>query len=488
MNPSLQDLILSSSDPGFEAKLQKLRSQMLEAARLAGPDSEQNRTVVNILRDVAERGDPAVAEYTKRFDSVELEPSQFRIGADELTKAHESLDRSLLASLRKAIANVKAYQEKIFIGRRYASSQLSVVSSRSPTVNCQLSTGNSEGTGIKYVPIRRAGICVPGAAAPLPSTVIMTVVPAQAAGVAEIAVVSPPRYRGSSQLSVPSCQSPTVNCQPTTDNLPAGSIHPVILAVCHELGVTEVYRIGGVQAVGALAFGTQTIAKVDKIVGPGNKWVQSAKKNVAGDYVGIDSIAGPSEVLIIASDQANPAWVAADMLSQAEHGTDSSAIVLTDSPGLAQAILEQLSSQLESLPRAADAAQSLKRFSRIIVVESMEEAIRLANEFAAEHLEVQCGDRSRQIAERITNTGAVFIGPYTPVAVGDYWAGPSHTLPTGSRARFSSALTSNDFVKSISLIEYSAEQLAAAADDIIRLAETEGLDAHARSVKIRRQE
>lgn len=261
----------------------------------------------------------------------------------------------------------------------------------------------------------------------------------------------------------------------------------MILAVCHELGIAEVYRIGGVQAVGALACGTQTIAKVDKIVGPGNKWVQSAKKNVAGDYVGIDSIAGPSEVLVIANDQANPAWVATDMLSQAEHGTDSSAIVLTDAPALAQAILEQLSRQLESLPRAADALQSLTRFSRIIVVGNLDDAIRWANEFATEHLEVQCGDRSRQIAERITNAGAVFIGPYTPVAVGDYWAGPSHTLPTGSRARFSSALTSNDFIKSISLIEYTADQLAAAADDIIRLAATEGLDAHARSVQIRRR-
>jgi histidinol dehydrogenase len=441
MNPSLQNLILSSSDPGFAAGLQKLRAEMLEAARLAGPDSEQNRTVVNILRDVAQRGDPAVAEYTQKFDGVELEPSQFRVAADAMAQAHASLDPDLLASLRKAIANVKAYQEKIFIGCRSEFSQ---------------------GTGIKYVPIRRAGVCVPGAAAPLPSTVIMTVVPAQVAGVPEIAVVSPPRHHG--------------------------SIHPVILAVCHELRVTEVYRLGGVQAVGALAFGTQTIAPVNKIVGPGNKWVQSAKKNVAGDYVGIDSIAGPSEVLVIANDQANPAWVAADMLSQAEHGIDSSAIVLTDVPQLAQAILEQLSRQLESLPRAAEAVQSLQRFSRIIVVRDMDEAVRLANEFAAEHLEVQCGTRSRQVAGKITNAGAVFIGPHTPVAVGDYWAGPSHTLPTGSRARFSSALTSNDFVKSISLIEYTAAQLAAAADDIIRLAQTEGLDAHARSVQLRRDE
>jgi histidinol dehydrogenase len=476
MNPSLQELVLSFSEPGFEARLQRLRLEMLQAARLAGPDSEQNRTVVSILRDVAERGDPAVAKYTKQFDGVELEPSQFRIGTDTLSKAHESLDRSLLASLRKAIANVRAYQEKIFIGREGVRGRGSGVGIPGPF------------TGIKYVPIRRAGVCVPGAAAPLPSTVIMTVVPAQVAGVKEIVVISPPRYQGSWQLSVASSQLSTVNRQLPTENLPACSIHPVILAVCHELGVTEVYRIGGVQAVGALAFGTQTIAKVDKIVGPGNKWVQSAKKNVAGDYVGIDSIAGPSEVLIIANDQANPAWVAADMLSQAEHASDSSALVLTDSPQLARAILEQLSRQLESLPRAADAVQSLQRFSRIIVVASIDDAIQWANEFATEHLEVQCGTLSRQIADKITNAGAVFIGPYTPVAVGDYWAGPSHTLPTGSRARFSSALTSNDFIKSISQIEYTADQLAAAADDIIRLAETEGLDAHARSVQIRRQE
>lgn len=439
MNPSLQDLILSSSEAEFEARLRQFRRQMLQAARLAGPDSEQNRTVASILRDVAERGDPAVAEYTEKFDGVALEPSQSRLEVEELAQAHAALDPNLLASLRRAIANVRAYQEKIFIGRRSEFSQ---------------------STGIRYVPIRRTGVCVPGAAAPLPSTVIMTVVPAQVAGVPEIAVVSPPRYQG--------------------------SIHPIILAVCHELGVDEVYRLGGVQAVGALAFGTQTIARVDKIVGPGNAWVQAAKKAVAGDYVGIDSIAGPSEVLVIANDQANPAWVVADMLSQAEHGIDSSAIVLTDSGPLAQALVEQLRKQLEALPRAGSAAESLQRFSRIIVLSSMEEAIHWANEFATEHLEVQCGTESRAVAEKITNAGAIFIGPYTPVGVGDYWAGPSHTLPTGSRARFSSALTSNDFVKSISLIEYSAEQLAAAADDITRLADVEGLDAHARSVQIRR--
>jgi histidinol dehydrogenase len=460
MGDLLQDILLVSSEPGFEAKLSALRSAMLSAARLAGYDSKENQTVVTILREVAEQGDEAVARYTERFDGVKLRPEQFRITREALEEAHEGLDARLLESLRKAIRNVQAYQEKIFIGSRREFSQ---------------------GTGIRYTPIRRVGVCVPGAAAPLPSTVIMTVVPAQVAGVKEIAIISPPRYPAGVQNEGRDVQSAIRNPQSAI-----GTIHPVILAVCHELGVDEVYRLGGVQAVGAMAHGTQTIAKVDKIVGPGNKWVQAAKKNVAGDYVGIDSIAGPSEVLIIANGQANPAWVAADMLSQAEHGTDSSAVVLTDSQPLARAILEQLRDQLKMLPRATEATQSLARFSRIIVVKDMDKAVALADEFACEHLEVQCGSQSRQVAERITNAGAVFIGPNTPVAVGDYWAGPSHTLPTGTRAKFSSALTCNDFVKSISLIEYSPEQLAAAADDIIRLAAVEGLDAHARSIEIRR--
>lgn len=440
MAHELGNLLLLHSESGFAAKLAALRSDMLAAARLAGSDSQQSKTVADILGDIARRGDSAVADYTEKFDKVRLDPHQFRISPDALGTAHAATDMNLLAALRKAIENVRDYQSKIFVGH---------------------SSTFSKGTGIKYTAIRRVGVCVPGASAPLPSTVIMTVVPAQVAGVKEIAVVSPPRFEG--------------------------SIHPVILAVCHELGVGEVYRIGGVQAVGALAYGTASVPKVDMIVGPGNSWVQAAKKNVAGDYVGIDSIAGPSEVFIIANEQANPAWIAADMLSQAEHAADSSAVVATDSEPLARAILDHLQAQLAALPRAADAAKSLARFSKIIVVPTIDEAIALADEFAPEHLEIQCGPNSREIAGRITNAGAIFIGPHTPVAVGDYWAGPSHTLPTGTRAKFSSALTSNDFLKSISLIEYSAEQLAACADDIIRLAQTEGLDAHARSIQLRRQ-
>ena len=437
MPQELDRILICCSDAGFDRKMRKLRSKMAEAARFAGYGSQENQQVVDILSAVADRGDKAVAEYTKKFDGVKLTPAQFRISKEQLEQAHADIDRDLLASLRQAIDNVRAYQQDILINK------------------------GDLPRGIRYTPIRRVGVCVPGASAPLPSTVIMTAVPAQVAGVKEIAVISPPRYEG--------------------------SIHPVILAVCCELGVEEVYRIGGAQAVGALAAGTETIEKVDKIVGPGNNWVQSAKKNVSGDYVGIDSVAGPSEVLIIANGQANPAWIAADMLSQAEHAADSSAIVVTDSQQIAQETLAELKKQVAELSRAKDAIQSLKKFGAIVVVGDIASAIEMADDFAPEHLEVQCGAESREIADKISNAGAIFVGSYTPVAVGDYWAGPSHTLPTGTRAKFASAHTSNDFLKSISIVEYDADMLASSTDDIVRLAEVEGLGAHAKSVRIRQK-
>ena len=437
MPQELDKILICCRDADFEKRMKKLRSALALAARFADYGSSENQQVVDILRDVADHGDKALAKYTAEFDAVKLKPDQFRIREEELEKARRELDNDIMASLRQAIDNVWAYQRDILINR------------------------DEVPRGIKYTPIRRIGICVPGASAPLPSSVIMTAVPAQVAGVKEIAVVSPPRHEG--------------------------SIHPVILAVCCELGIGEVYRIGGAQAVAALASGTETIGKVDKIVGPGNKWVQSAKKNVAGDYVGIDSIAGPSEVVIIANEQANPAWIAADMLSQAEHAADSIAIVVTDSEQLAKETLVELQKQAPELPRADAAIKSLKKFGAIVVVENISAAIEIADEFAAEHLEIQCGQESRGIAEKINNAGAIFVGSYSPVAVGDYWAGPSHTLPTGTRAKFASALSCNDFLKSISIVEYDAEMLAASADDIIRLAQIEGLDAHGKSVKIRQQ-
>ena len=436
MPHELDKILISASKADFEKRMGKFRSTILRAARSTGLGSRENKQITDILRNVIKSGDQAVAEYTEKFDGVQLSPEQFRVSNVQMKKAYLEIDKNILTSLRQAIDNIRNYQTEIFIG-------------------------NFEHPGIKYTPIQRVGICVPGASAPLPSTVIMTAVPAQVAGVKEIVVVSPPRHNG--------------------------SIHPAILAACHELEIEEVYQIGGVQAVGALAAGTETIKKVDKIVGPGNKWVQAAKRSVSGDYVGIDSIAGPSEVFIIANEDANPAWVAADMLSQTEHAADSSAVVVTDSRQLAKETLAELKKQVKDLQRAEEIKKSLTKFSAVIVVDDLAKAIEMADDFASEHLEIQCGDKSREIARKIKNAGAIFIGSYTPVAVGDYWCGPSHTLPTGMRAKFASAVTSNDFIKSTSIIEYDNDQLAQCAADIIRLAELEGLNAHAKSVKIRHE-
>ncbi len=266
-----------------------------------------------------------------------------------------------------------------------------------------------------------------------------------------------------------------------------GDIHPATLGVCYELEIYEVYRIGGAQAVMALAKGTERIKpNVDKIVGPGNQWVQMAKKKVLG-LVGIDSIAGPSEVLIIANDKANPAWVAADMLSQTEHDPGS-AVLFTDSQKFAENVLDELKKQVKQLQRAGRTLECLKKYGGIVVFDNMGDVTDWANLFAAEHLQIQCGRKTKEIAGKINNAGAIFIGDYSPVAVGDYWAGPSHTLPTGTSARFSSALSANDFIKSTSIIEYDKKKLAESAEDIIRLAEAEGLDAHAKSVRIRQQD
>jgi histidinol dehydrogenase len=434
MPHELDKILISSSQPNFGEKLSKLRFAVVNAARFK-IDSPENKQLREIVEDVMKRGDEAVVEYTEKFDGVKLTPEQFAISKEELEQAHSEINVDLLVSLRKAIVNVREYQSKIF-------------------------TGHDISGKIRYTPIQRIGICVPGASAPLPSTVVMTAVPAQVAGVKEIVVVSPPRYKG--------------------------NIHPVILAVCQELEINEVYQIGGAQAVAALARGTNEIRKVYKIVGPGNQWVQMAKREVFGP-VDIDSVAGPSEVLIIANDNANPSWVASDMLSQAEH-VPGSAFVFTDSKKLADRVLSELISQVKKIDRSEETIECLKKLSGIVVFENMDNVIQWANGFAMEHLQIQCGDQSREIADKIENAGAIFIGDYSPVAVGDYWAGPSHTLPTGMTAKFFSPLSANDFIKSTSIIEYDKKQLAESADDIIRLAEVEGLDAHAKSVMIRQQD
>jgi len=445
----LDQILISYNQPEF---MERLVNVFLSKGGMShfgvGPGHVENRRKVEaILSEVVEKEDEAIVKYTEKFDGVKLTPEQFRVSQDDLKKAHEQIDLELLCSIRKSIDNVKKYQKEIFIGNNK---------------KC------SGGTGIKYTAIKRVGICVPGASAPLPSTVIMTAVPATVAGVEEIAVVSPPRYKG--------------------------DVHPVTLAVCYELSIDEdyqncqieVYRIGGAQAVAALCFETETIKRVDKIVGPGNQWVQTAKQLVFGD-VGIDSIAGPSEVLIIANDDANPAWVAADMLSQAEHAPGC-AYLFTVSRKIAERVLKELKKQIGQLKRKEETIACLKKSSGVVVFEDMYDLIQRANEFAAEHLQIQCGQQSREIAAKIEDAGAIFIGDYSPVAVGDYWAGPSHTLPTGISAKFFSALSSNDFIKSTSIIEYDKEKLAASAEHIIRLAEAEGLDAHAKSIKIRQED
>jgi histidinol dehydrogenase len=433
LTSQLDKILISSSQPEWHERLREIHATV-KSATYFEDGSDEEKQLNKILSRVhnPRMGNQAISEYTETFDGAKLSPKQFKIDQSELEKAHKEIEPMLLGSLGQAIENVKKYQSEIFIG-------------------------NFKHPGIKYRPIKRVGICVPGASAPLPSTIIMTAVPAQVAGVEEIAVVSPPRYKG--------------------------SIHPVILAVCYELGIDEVYRIGGAQAVAALAFGTQTIKPVNKIVGPGNQWVQMAKRKVFG-IVDIDSIAGPSEVLIVANEKANPAWIAADMLSQIEH-SPGSALVLTDSEKLAQKILEELKEQVSHLGRKETTNRYLLEYGAIITFKNMEQVITQADFFAAEHLEIQCGDQSRKIADKINNAGAIFIGDYSPVAVGDYWAGPSHTLPTGMTAKFFSPLSANDFIKSTSIIEYDKNKLAESAADIIRLAEAEGLDAHAKSIKIR---
>jgi histidinol dehydrogenase len=455
----LNNLLVSYDQPKFQERLFEIYFSKAGMSHFGlGPRHVENRRKVEeILSEVVERGDDAITKYTKyiypdeavirhtkKFDDVKLTPEQFRVDQNDLKKAHEQIAPELLSSIRKSIENVKKYQKEIFIG------------------NDKKCSGS---TGIKYTPIKRVGVCVPGASTPLPSTVIMTVVPAMVAGVEEIVVVSPPRYDG--------------------------DIHPVTLAVCYELSIDkdyqncqiEVYRIGGAQAVAALSFGTETIKRVDKIVGPGNQWVQTAKQLVFGD-VAIDSIAGPSEVLIIANDKANPAWVAADMLSQAEHAPGC-AYLFTVSRKIAEDVLKELKKQLGLLKRKDETTACLKKSSGVVVFRDMDDLIERANEFAAEHLQIQCGEESKKIADQIINAGAIFIGDYSPVAVGDYWAGPSHTLPTGISAQFFSALSANDFIKATSIIEYDKKKLTESAEDIIRLAEAEGLDAHAKSIRLR---
>jgi histidinol dehydrogenase len=411
------------------------------AARAVALDAGLMKLVTSIIDDVRQRGDQALIDYTAKFDNVDLKPSELRITEAELRRAATGIDERVLAALREAIRNVRTFHQR----------QVEESWTIAPADGVQL--------GQKITPLERVGLYVPGGTAAYPSSVVMNVVPAQVAGVERIVVTTPPRTL---------------------------SQNPAVAAALLELGVTEVYAIGGAQAIAALAFGTETVPRVDKITGPGNKYVAAAKKLVFG-VVGIDAIAGPTEVVIVADETARPDFVAANLLAQAEHGEDASAILITTSESLADNVAKEVEEQAESLPRCEIVMASLKEYGAIILVETLDEACSIVNELAPEHVEIVTSD-DNAIAKRIRHAGAIFFGAYTPEAVGDYVAGPNHVLPTGRTARFSSALGVYDFVKRTSLLRYSKEAFASCAESVAVLAECEGLDGHARSALIRSEE
>ncbi|MDG0793035.1 histidinol dehydrogenase [Cohnella ginsengisoli] len=405
---------------------------------------EQNAAVAEIVSAVRSEGDAALLRYTEAFDRVRLDASQLRVTEAEIQSAYERVEPEFLDALRRAAANVTAFHEK---------------QKRQSWIDVQ-----PDGTmlGMSLRPLARVGLYVPGGKAAYPSSVLMNVLPAKVAGVPQIAMVTPPATGGRE------------------------GIDPYILVAAAEAGVTEMYRVGGAQAVAALAYGTESIPAVDKICGPGNIYVALAKRAVFG-AVDIDSIAGPSEIVVLADERADARFVAADMLSQAEHDEMASAMLVTPSERLAREVEAELARQVATLPRREIAERSLEQYGAILTVADLAEGIDVVNKLAPEHLEIMTED-PLELLGRIENAGAIFLGPYSSEPVGDYFAGPNHILPTNGTARFSSPLNVDDFVKKSSLIRYSREALRRDAAGIASLARHEGLEAHARAVEIRFKE
>jgi histidinol dehydrogenase len=403
--------------------------------RALGINQEIEQRVKFILEDVRRNGDKAVLQYTKRFDSIKSK--RLKINPDEISKYARKADVKVLKALKISAKRIRAFHKM--------QKEESWFFSKGDAILGQM-----------IRPLERVGVYIPGGKASYPSTVLMNVIPAQVAGVKEIAL-----------------------CVPT----PRGEINPYVIAAINLLGVKEVYRIGGAQAIGAMAFGTKTIKKVDKIVGPGNIYVALAKKMVFGE-VAIDMIAGPSEILIIADDSAKPAFVAADLLSQAEHDEHASSILITDSGKLADTVDKELERQLAILKRRETARKSIDNYGAIIVTKDIKDAVELSNYIAPEHLEVMT-EKPMNILPMIKNAGAIFLGEWTPEALGDYSAGPSHTLPTGRTARFSSPLGVYDFMKRSSLLSFTKNGFAKLAETVKTIASVEGLEAHENTIKIR---
>lgn len=403
------------------------------------PTAQVEDVVSAILSDVRRNGDQAVLSYTRKFDGAELDALE--VSQEEIQEAFAGVEPEFLNILKEAADNIRAFHAKQVRNSFLIAEHPGIV------------------LGQKVTPIEKVGIYVPGGTAAYPSTVLMDTIPAKIAGCPQIVMTTPPDRNG--------------------------KIPPAILAAAKIAGVDRIFKAGGAQAIGALAYGTESVPKVDKIVGPGNAFVAEAKKQVFGT-VAIDMIAGPSEILVIADGKSNPAHVAADLLSQAEHDKLASAVLVTDSEALAQAVSEELEKQLPQLPRAEIARASIENNGKIIVADSLMDGISIANEIAPEHLELMVDDPFSYL-DAIQNAGSIFLGRSCPEALGDYFAGPNHTLPTSGTARFSSALGVDDFVKKSQFTYYTAQALENAADKIRYFAEKEGLQAHGRSVMIRKE-
>ncbi|WP_010273024.1 histidinol dehydrogenase [Paenibacillus senegalensis] len=400
---------------------------------------EQNLAVKQIIERVRKEGDQALFAYSESLDKIKLD--SLRVSDEVIQAAYREVDDEFLAAIREAAANIRRYHEK---QKR--------VTWLEPEADGTL-------LGQMIRPLKRVGIYVPGGKAAYPSSVLMNAIPALVAGVPEVVMVTPPATAG----------------QP--------GINPYILVAAAEVGIREVYGVGGAQAIAALAYGTETIAPVDKIVGPGNIYVALAKRYVFG-VVDIDSIAGPSEIVVLADSSANAAYIAADLLSQAEHDEMASAVLVTPSQQLAEQVRQEVDRQLAALPRRSIAEKSLRDYGAILTVDSLEEGIDIVNRLAPEHLELMVEEPFGWLG-RIENAGAIFLGPYSSEPVGDYFAGPNHILPTNGTARFSSPLSVDDFVKKSSLIHYSKQAMQAHGRKIITLAEREGLHGHARAIELR---
>ncbi len=432
------------------AKLQALGTQLSSQGEVVSPRSRQlteavfgaplapAQVVERICGDVRARGLAAVLEYTAKLDGARLEAGTLRVPLAELSAAHAAADRAFLGTLRRARQNIMAFQLGLVHG------------------DAILTLAGRHQLRLRYKPVRRVGVCVPGGAASYPSTLLMTVCPAQAAGVGEIAVVMPPT--------------------------PAGACNRDLLATCHELGVKEVYRVGGAQAVAALAYGVDGLPAVDMIVGPGNIFVTLAKKHVFGQ-VAIDCLAGPSEVIVLADDSAPAAYVAADLLAQAEHDPATSILITWHEP-LLDEVTAELNRQLAVLPRGPQAQRCLEAFGALVLARHAEQAVAWTNQLGPEHLHIATADAEALLAKS-DKAGAVCLGHYSPVALGDYLAGPSHVLPTSGTARFASGLSANDFLRRSSVLAFTRQGLEALAADVRLLAQKEGLTAHAASVDIR---